>query len=161
MRRGGGVGEFVLKSTYYGSYLSKVVEAGWRSMMYGTMCEYGAANTTVERTLAELRMAIADYDEAWASYATLKLWGTGKAPMPSLYHGYYFNLPAAPPSSSSLSVFDFSDRWAVPEPGLHAAVDRFRNASECVKGRKAELRPDWPANATVLRPDGNASLSTR
>jgi hypothetical protein len=56
---------------------------------------------------AQVKRAIMDYDMAWASWRAEALL---KESYPSIFHGYYFNLPNEP-----------------AEPGLDETVDWFRN----------------------------------
>ena len=75
---------FLLNSITYGKALATVIATGWRVMLLGTA-----------KRVASLPSAIQDYDRAWGAYSVLKLTVQN---MPSLYHGYYFNLPGQAPS---------------------------------------------------------------
>ena len=107
-------GLFLKNSVMYGKTFAEIIESGWKIMLLGT--EGGHDD--------EVAAEIERYDMLWSVYLSYRL--VTKA-MPSLYHGYYFNLPvAAPTDYANPTIAEFGDRWASPEDGMHKSVNQFR-----------------------------------
>ena len=96
--------EHVQVSVEYGRRLFQIVQHGWRVLVAGYRGEKRG-----KYDQAELRDAIACYDESWRQYRAL-----AASPLcASLYEGRYFSLPGAPPVS-----------------GLDDSVNRYRPKCE-------------------------------
>eukprot|EP01059_Diplonema_ambulator_P030998 TRINITY_DN5552_c1_g1_i2.p1 TRINITY_DN5552_c1_g1~~TRINITY_DN5552_c1_g1_i2.p1 ORF type:complete len:604 (+),score=83.66 TRINITY_DN5552_c1_g1_i2:46-1812(+) len=105
---------FLKNSLQYGLVLSRIIATGWSIMLQGY------AGTP----LASLQPLIAQYDQLWAQYSSFRL---VTKHMPSLYHGYYFNLPGvAPAQFCNENDPEYADRWSTPQVGMHDSVNKFR-----------------------------------
>lgn len=97
--------QFLGTSIAYGAQLFNIVNVAWQVFVLG----YKAQNKIPPCSTTALQTAIESYDALWAGYSAF---GLANELAPSLYKPYYFNLPGA-----------------LPQPGMDATVDSFRNAT--------------------------------
>ena len=91
----------IRNSFHYAISYFGIIEAAWRAMIYGIVL----LEETIKREskLLLLRKAIRDYDARWSMYRGQAL---STVEFPSIYRGYYFNMPFVEPTGGIDETID-------------------------------------------------------
>ena len=120
----------LLAACRYGSWLSRVVLAGWTVLAFGFSGDQQQGNYNV----SAIREALNDYDGAWAEGHALRV---SQRYLASLYVALALHSHCTPIAISSnarlalCSLARYLDTYRGGSPGLGASVDLYRSVVEC------------------------------